>query len=1098
MSQSVNLSVSGVYTSGNDYNGLPPGALDLGKNVESPYKNILEPRRGFDGLLDSVIAGATIVRLINFYIAGADRIVALTNEGDLFYYDEAMVPNPWVAVPGDFSTGIIPPNALNGKSRFVRAAQNLYLTSQDGVRSLSSGVSAQILRAGVPKGLNLEAETTSDTSGFFNNNIALATTGDITGSAAVITNLADTTGIQVDQYVTGTDVSAELTEQDLTYTAELFGVLGNAITVRYIGGGTAGNEIVTVLSNAITVQIDSGVSTATQIRAKLLLSAPAMALVSVAISGTGSNAQTTFGPTNLSGGLDNTIPIGTKVLSITPESPVIVQDGDTTAGSVTLQNLASDAGIVPGLLVSGQGIPDGAKVVSISGGGPYSVDLDVAAFQDDTGVPITFTAPLQVTMDQNALATLTGTPISFYTGAQVGYRMLFGRVETDINGGTITRLGAPSSIAIANNISPYSTNVTVMGTLPKNSENEITFVQLYRSAQTDSIDISPLDQYNLVYERALTNTDFTNRVITITDSVPDSLVGIPLYCGSDREGILQANNPPPMCWDMCTFRDFALYANATQPSTLKFTIVSVGAPNGVQIDDEITISGSFLGTPFTRTYVGKSSEDQAGQEFQVVTSGTPSQNITDTANSLIRVINYDESLPVHAILLSTTTDLPGQILLESDDPSLDTFEITADLHQDAYDPELDSVESDINTKNNGIYVSKSGELEAVPATNLILAGDSSAALLRVVPQRDYVVVLKTDGIYKLQGLTPSTLVCNPFDLTTKIIGADTAVPLNSAVWMLSNQGVVSVSDGGVDAKSIPIDDQLNLLIQSFLENLIDTAFAVGYEADRKYILSVPNGNTPFTQVQHVFRYVTNAWTSWERNLRYAFVHSNEGNLYISRADPDDQNGVSRERKSATYRDYVDEAFDRTIVSVDDAPIIELDSVTSIEVGDILYQDNSTFSPIIDVNLTTNEVTVQTAVGWEVGDVQILKAYECKITWKQVFGDNPAFVRQFSEGLALFKSTRFNEMTMQFLTDFSPTPEDVEVPGQGNGLWGLFEWGSIPWGSPTFPETLRFLIPQDKQLASYLIPTLIIRQGYSNFRFQGLSILYNNVSPEVGK
>jgi hypothetical protein len=790
------------------------------------------------------------------------------------------------------------------------------------------------------------------------------------------------------------------------------------------------------------------------------------------------------------------IPVGTTVSSITPEATLIIETGDTTAGSTSVCNLSSNSGIVAGVFVSGDGIPEGAKVVSISGAGPYSIVLDVASFQTATGVNLTFTSPLQVTMSANATATATNSPISFYSGAQVGYRILFGRVETDINGGTITRLGTPSSIAIVNNIEPNSTNVQVTATLPKNAQNEITFLQLYRSAQTDAITISPLDQYNLVYERELDASDFTNRTVTITDSVPDSLRGIPLYSGTDREGVLQANDPPPMAWDMCTFRDFNLYANVTYPSTLDFTIVSVGAPDGVQINDVITISGTFAGTPFSRTYTGKASENQASREFEVVTSGTPSQNIADTANSLIRVINYDEALPVHAILISTSTDLPGQILLEYDNPSLDTFTITASAHQDAYDPELDDVESKLNTINNGIAISKSGELEAVPGTNLLRAGDSSANIIRIVAQRDYVIILKTDGIYKLQGQDPRGLAVNPFDLTTKIIGADTAVALNSGVWCFSNQGVVAISDGGVDAKSIPIDDQLNRLIGSYLENLQDVAFAVGYESDRKYILSVPTTDNAYTELQHVFNYVTNSWTKWDRRLDFAFIHSNEGKLYISRADPTN-NGVSKERKTSTYRDYVDEAILGSIVSVN-GDQIELSSIEDVAVGDILFQSNEIFSPILEIDLLTNIVTVQFALDFSVGSVDILKAYDCSVTWKQVFGDNPAFVRQFSEGLALFKNTRFNTATLSFVTDFSQNLDEVEVSGTGNSLWGLFPWGQIPWGGATLPSNIRFFIPQNKQLGSYLIPTLSIRQGYSDFKFQGLSLVYFNISPEVGK
>jgi hypothetical protein len=1000
MAQGVNLSVAGEYTSGNDLAGIPPGALNLAQNVESRYKNTLEPRRGFEGLENSSLSPVKIIRIINFAVLGVDRIVAITSDGHLYYYNPSLLPsNPWASVPGNFSSQLTPPNALNAKSRFIRAGQNLYYTTSDGVKTLSSGSAAETLRAGVPKGLNLEAQTNGDVTGFFDNNIVLSTTGDISSSGAIISNLADTTGIEVGQYV----------------------------------GGTG-------------------------------------------------------------------IPSSARVLSVTPEATVLIESADTTAGSVTLANLVSNAGLITGLNVSGQGIPDGAKIVTVSGSGPYSVDLDLPAFQTDSGVSITFSSPIYVTMDQNATSTLTGTPILFYSGSQVSYRMLFGRVDTDITGGTITRLGAPSAIAVCNNISATATNVTVMGTLPKNAENEITFVQLYRSEQTDNITISPLDQMNLVYERELVAQDFIDRVITITDDVPDSLKGIPLYTGADREGILQANNPPPSCWDMCTFRDFALYANATQPSTLKFTMVSVGSPSGVQVGDQITISGTFLGTSFSRVYTGDTTENYSTRKFQVVTSGTPSQNIADTTNSLIRVINFDEVLPVHAILLSASNDLPGQMILESDDPTTELFHITSSAHPDAFDPTLTNLDSEVNSLNNSVYVSKSGELEAVPATNLIRIGDTSSPILRVVPLRDYVIVLKTDGIYKIQGTTPNTLIVNAFDLTTKIIGADTAVALNSAVWCFSNQGVVSISDGGVDAKSIPIDDQLTRLVGNFSDNISNYGFSIGYEGDRKYILCLPNGNNPFSETQYVYNYITNSWTRWTRNIQYGFIHSLEGKLYISRADTLEK-GVSKERRNARYTDYIDEAVVYQITSVA-GKTLTLDSVSGIEIGDIIsIRNTSVFSPIMDINVALNQVSVQSALGWVVGNADILKAYECKVTWKQVFGDNPALIRQFSEGLILFKNTiknsGFNDAQMIFSTDFSPNVDFTPIQGTGQGLWGLFDWGSIPWGGPSVPQNIRFYVPQDKQLGSYLIPTFRIKQGYSDFKLQGLSITYFNVSGEVG-
>lgn len=69
--------------------------------------------------------------------------------------------------------------------------------------------------------------------------------------------------------------------------------------------GDAGNEVVFVSGSAIQVTLQSTVSTATQVRSKLLASVPAMALVSVAISGVSSNPQTApVAPTNLTGGVD--------------------------------------------------------------------------------------------------------------------------------------------------------------------------------------------------------------------------------------------------------------------------------------------------------------------------------------------------------------------------------------------------------------------------------------------------------------------------------------------------------------------------------------------------------------------------------------------------------------------------------------------------------------------------------------------------------------------------------------------------------------------------------------------------------------------------
>lgn len=105
------------------------------------------------------------------------------------------------------------------------------------------------------------------------------------------------------QALTGVAQFASKVIQDLTYTADVAGSNGNLITIAYVGGGTAGAEVVTVVGNAIQVQIETGVSTATQVKAAVDGFPAAAALVNVAITGVGGNAQVVAAAANLSGGL---------------------------------------------------------------------------------------------------------------------------------------------------------------------------------------------------------------------------------------------------------------------------------------------------------------------------------------------------------------------------------------------------------------------------------------------------------------------------------------------------------------------------------------------------------------------------------------------------------------------------------------------------------------------------------------------------------------------------------------------------------------------------------------------------------------------------
>jgi predicted glycosyltransferase len=115
---------------------------------------------------------------------------------------------------------------------------------------------------------------------------------------------------------TNTGFFARRVVQDLTYTADAAGPGGTAITIAYTGGGTAGAEVVSVVGNAISVQIESGVSTATQVKTAVDASAPASALISVAITGTAGTAQVTAAAAALAQVGVSTINVNMMALSV--------------------------------------------------------------------------------------------------------------------------------------------------------------------------------------------------------------------------------------------------------------------------------------------------------------------------------------------------------------------------------------------------------------------------------------------------------------------------------------------------------------------------------------------------------------------------------------------------------------------------------------------------------------------------------------------------------------------------------------------------------------------------------------------------------------
>lgn len=98
------------------------------------------------------------------------------------------------------------------------------------------------------------------------------------------------------------ETAAAKVTQGLTLTAVAnLGASGNNITIAFTAGATAGAEVVTVTGTAISVQIETGVSTVTQVRTAMQAAAACTALVTT--TGTSASAVNTASALPLLGGV---------------------------------------------------------------------------------------------------------------------------------------------------------------------------------------------------------------------------------------------------------------------------------------------------------------------------------------------------------------------------------------------------------------------------------------------------------------------------------------------------------------------------------------------------------------------------------------------------------------------------------------------------------------------------------------------------------------------------------------------------------------------------------------------------------------------------
>jgi hypothetical protein len=449
---------------------------------------------------------------------------------------------------------------------------------------------------------------------------------------------------------------------------------------------------------------------------------------------------------------------------------------------------------------------------------------------------------------------------------------------------------------------------------------------------------------NLVFEDFPTTSDWAAGVVSTSDITPEDFRegGALLYTNPiSGEGILQANERPPLAKDLVAYKGYTFYGNTKTRHKKQVNLISADIlDNG----DKFFISAAGFEVDFTFSTAG---ENIISRTFYLDAEITDSfsQKIDATARSMVRVINQTASSPVYAYYLSGVTDVPGLILFESRESADVEFNVRTSLAAgsagaDAFNPKLIStipVTSDNEEVPNRLYYSRLNQPEAVPILNYFDIGAKNKEIRRVVALRDSLFVLKDDGVFRLSGTSPTNFFVTLSDSSAIILAADSVAVLNNQIYYISSQGVVSLSESGTPSIiSRDIEDRILKPTSSQFVNFSKYCFGLASETDRAYLLFIPETvvNTSSTQCYR-YNIFTNTWTRWTLSKTCGILNSADNKIYLGDAQ---FNIIDQERKNYERQDYSDNEYSTAVANSDfQGTTIRPQSVSNISVGDSIYQ-----------------------------------------------------------------------------------------------------------------------------------------------------------------
>lgn len=479
------------------------------------------------------------------------------------------------------------------------------------------------------------------------------------------------------------------------------------------------------------------------------------------------------------------------------------------------------------------------------------------------------------------------------------------------------------------------------------------------------------------------------------------------------------------------------YAVATTPTADSFTFTASATPTTLtKLDFQGVTNGTY---PI----------------FQLNSASTSaSLRLRDTASGLVKAINRDDSSLVYAKYISGLTETPGKMRLQAKAfTGVIYLRANSAAAGAGFSPILpdsfvsgDQVFSRNDVQPNFLYVSKVGEPEAVPLVNNFPVGARNKEILRVVALRDCVIVLKEDGVFRLNGDAVSNFSVTALDNTVFCLEASSVGLLNNEVFAFSNQGVCRISDSSVQIVSRTIEDPIAAIVGS--SSLATNAQAVTYESERLYILSTLNVNETSNTIVYAYNALNDSWVTWDTTFKQGVIGPND-TLYLITTG----NKIHKERKNQTKIDFCGQNYATTVNTVASDALSATITVTGAApvAGDAIVKSD-VFSKIVTVTGGSNPFTVTfaRATNLAASDSVILYAkYDSAIKLAPFHAGLVGRMKQFSQMQVHLRDEAISVLDISYTGATYGGSELItwraSAIGSTGGGWGSLPWGFFPWG-----------------------------------------------------